>query len=108
MTKQPDDPVTAIRECLEGCGISAQEYRDVILGLFQAASTDPEDHRLKRYDNRGSPISHSSVSRNFEGVRVIAEDRGPVYAVWIVRTRPEATIEEVVGFAEFPWGQPHV
>lgn len=108
MLDKGTEAVARIRECLEDCRISAQEYADVIQALFQAAPRDPEAHRTTRCDTMGSPISNATVSRSFEGAKLIAEDRGSVYTVWIMRTRPEGSGEEVVVIAEFPWGQQHV
>jgi len=94
-----------LREWLEACGISPEDYDDLIQALFLAAPKDPAAHAVTRLDTRGSPLPITVVGRFFDSATVFAEDRGAVYAVWVSRIDRERATEEVVGFAEFPWGQ---
>lgn len=93
-----------IEECLRVCGISIEDYRDIILALFQAAPKGAAAHASKKVDSRGSPIAYATVSRNFERLTIVAEDRGSVYAVWINRIREDGSLMEVLEFGEFQWG----
>lgn len=94
-----------IQECLASCGISAQDYNDLIRALFQAAPKELRAHAVKRYTGRGYPVATTTVKRAFAGVTIVAEDRGSVYVVWVTRTDEEGRTAEMVKFAEFPWGQ---
>ena len=94
-----------IERCLRQCEIDIEEYRDVIRALFQAAPKDRARLSVKNFDSKGSPLANASVSRNFHGVNIAAEDRGPMYAVWVTRIGEESGLQDVLQFAEFPWGQ---
>ncbi len=99
-------PITpSFEECLRAHRISIGDYRNVILALFQAASKDSAARMLRRFDRTGYPISSASVLRKFDGFTIAAEDRGPLYAVWLKRTQEDGSVEEVLEFAEFPWGE---
>ncbi len=94
-----------IEECLRKWGISLQDYRDVILALFQVAPKDPTFRSSRKLNARGYSNSPASVSRNFGNLTIAAEDRGVVYAVWVKKNRKDGIMEETLEFAEFPWGQ---
>lgn len=98
-------PVTDIMQCIEACGISPEDYDDLIQALFLAAPKDPSAHAETKFDSKGSPISTTSVSRSFDGVALVAEERGAVYAVWVNKIDEKGGTNKVVGFALLPWGQ---
>ena len=75
----------------------------MILGLFKASSRDSSPQISKQLVGGGNPISWPTVTRDFAGITIVAEDRGPVYAVWLKRTDRGAG--EVLEFAEIPWGE---
>jgi hypothetical protein len=93
-----------IEECLRVHGISIEDYSDIILALFQAAPKDPAAHVSEEFDSKFSPTSNATVSRDFGSLRIDAEDRGPVYAVWIMRIQKDGGLGEVLEFGEFQWG----
>lgn len=95
----------SIQESLAVCGISDSEYQDVIQALYLAAPKDPAVHAETRFDRKGSPIFYTSVSRFFDGATLIAEDRGAVYAVWVNMIDEHSGTTQMVGFAQFPWGE---
>ena len=105
MNNKGKDVTLSIEECLRAWGVSLQDYQDVILALFQAAPKNRAAHVLMKFDRWGNPIPNATVSRDFGGLTILAEDRGAVYAVWVKRTQRDGSLEAVLAFAEFPWGK---
>jgi hypothetical protein len=60
-------------------------------------------HAVRKVDKRGFSLATAEVSRVFNGAKVVAEDRGTVYAVWVSKINDGGRVE-VIGFAELPWG----
>jgi hypothetical protein len=73
----------SIQEAWANCGISPKDYDDLIRGLFLAAPKELSAHVVKKLDSRGYPLATTELTRAFDGSKVVAEDRGPVYAVWV-------------------------
>ena len=96
--------MTNVGEALEWAGINQSDYAAVIGALFQAAPSDSSARLNRRLDRLGSPVANAYISRKFDGFSLVAEDRGPTYAVWVIEGGggPQSM---VVFFAEFPWGQ---
>jgi hypothetical protein len=97
--------VSHIKEVLAACGISVEDYDDLIQALFLAAPKDPKAHTMVKKDIRGYPMAQTSVSKFFGDVIVNADDRGPVYAVWVRKFDENRVTAEVIGFTEIQWGQ---
>lgn len=94
-----------ITDSLNACGISSEDYRDLIDALYMAAPKEPAAHADVKFDRKDTPISTTLVSRIFDGAILTAEERGAVYAVWVRKIDKERGTKEVVGFAQFAWGQ---
>ena len=94
-----------LRDCLNCLTISFEDYVEIIQGLFKVSPTDRLAHLITKYDSRGAPVAIATVSRNFgEGV-LVAEDRGPEYAVWFLKRSRHSGSFTVLGFFQIPWGE---
>ena len=67
---------------------------------------NPAAHAVTKIDSKGSPIAITFVSRNFDGVTLVAADRGAVYAVWVNKIDENRIATETVEFSQIPWGHP--
>ena len=96
---------SSILERLATRGISDKDYKDLIRGLFLVAPKDRAAHVLTEFNSKGDPLASTEVRRVFGGFAIVAADRGEVYAVWVSKIDQDRGTEEVVEFAQFPWGQ---
>jgi len=93
-----------IEEPLKGLAIGIEDYRDVIRALFQAGPKDKAARTATKLDAHGTPITLAAVERSFNGLTIVAEDRGSVYVVWVTKTREDGSLDEVLELAQFPLG----
>jgi hypothetical protein len=94
-----------IAECLESAEIVPDDYSTVVQALSLVTLGDRRARRQKKVDRTGYIAAGTTISKQFDRFKVLAEDRGPVYAVWILKTDEDDLTEEVMGFYEFPWEQ---
>ena len=99
------EPEELTGNLIRSWGLSVEDYRDVITGLFRVAPKDEELRADVLYDAQKYPVALAIVERRFNGVSIVAEDRGALYAVWIERTQEDGALNEVVWFGEFTWGE---
>lgn len=92
-----------IVESLVVWGIPRDAYEDMIRGLFIAAGKDRAPGVAQAAKWAGRAGRPTTVMRTFRWVRVVAEDRGSVYAVWISRINDKGVTQGVIQFAEIPW-----
>ncbi len=94
---------SALECCLRSCGISLQDYTDLTDALARISRRSHAADTSYRYDNTGVAFPYASISRMFDRCTIVAEDRGPVYAVWVKSTHADGGLREVLFFAELAW-----
>ncbi len=94
---------SALDRCLRSCGINLQDYYDLTDALVRISRRGHAADISYRYDKTGLAFSYASISRMFDSFTVVAEDRGPVYAVWVKSTYADGGLREVLFFDEFAW-----
>jgi hypothetical protein len=92
-----------LEQCLDMLGISGSEYCSIINGLACMCIRDPSIRMPLRLDRYGWVQANAIVEKIFGNCTIRAEDRGPVYAVWINATADDGSLQRVLFFAEIPW-----
>ena len=62
-----------IKESLMNAGIDYAAYASMIRALFGIGPEDPAIRIERKHDEKGSSITHATVSRQFDGFQVLAE-----------------------------------
>lgn len=93
-----------LEKCLDALCISRSDYCSVINGLARVSTGNTSvSSTSSRLDKHDWFRANAVVERFFGNCSIRAEDRGPVYAVWINTTADDGSLRRVLFFAEIPW-----
>lgn len=95
-----------LKKCLSSCDIAYEDYKATIDALLQVASLNHTPHRLEEQERQKGGIISASLSVKFNGIEILLESRGPVYAVWIIHRDTIGCLDEILFFDELPWPAP--
>jgi len=93
-----------LERCLDVLHISRSDYYRIIDGLARV-STREMVSRPAKVDRHDWVGTNAVVERIFGNCTIRAEDRGPVYALWINATKDDGSLRRVLFFAEIPWNR---
>ena len=91
-------------ECLASCGLSYEYYGNFIKALSQISWKDLPHEATKPIGGNRYPPVNAMIRSVFRDCAMVAEDRGPVYALWISRIGNDGTLQKLLFFDEFAWG----
>jgi hypothetical protein len=91
-----------LAKCLKSCDIPVREYQSIMEALYLIKPKHKSRHQSELLDSTGLSCSQSRIVRVFESAKVIVEDRGSVYHVWVKRDA------EVLFYAKFCWPRLYV